>query len=292
MEALQVYVRDVGRGLVMIGGQESYGAGGYARTPLEETLPVDMDVRDRNKQPDIALVVVIDEVGLHGRLPLQHRQPRHRARAIAGVPKVDIGKEAILRAVSALTHRDEFGVVAFNENAHWIINTAPLATVGDVEATIAGIKPDGQTNIFAGLSAAVDSLEHSIAERRHIVLLTDGWSSSGEYTDLLRRMKAANITLSRGGRRWRRRQPTSWATWPTQGGGRYWPAANPASIPDIFLKETQQASGPADRGGAVLPGPDRRLADPLGPRRGPAAAAGLQRHDPQAGRAERAGDRP
>ena len=97
------------------------------------------------------------------------------------MPKVDIGKEAILRAVAALTDRDEFGVVAFNENAHWVIKTAPLGGVGDVAGQIGGIKAGGQTNIFAGLSAAVESLEGSSAERRHIVLLTDGWSSSGEY---------------------------------------------------------------------------------------------------------------
>ena len=34
-----------------------------AKTPLEETLPVDMGVRDRQKQPDVALVVVIDQSG-------------------------------------------------------------------------------------------------------------------------------------------------------------------------------------------------------------------------------------
>src|SRR3712207_9526279 len=80
---------------------------------------------------------------------------RDMGTAIEGVPKVDIGKEAIIRAVSALTEQDEFGVVAFNENAGWVIRTAPLGQVGDVEGQIAGIKPDGNTNIFAGLSEAV-----------------------------------------------------------------------------------------------------------------------------------------
>ena len=47
----------------MVGGPKSYGAGGYQKTPLEETLPVDMGVRDRQKQPDVALVVVIDKSG-------------------------------------------------------------------------------------------------------------------------------------------------------------------------------------------------------------------------------------
>ena len=139
MIALQVYTRDLGRGLVMIGGPSSYGAGGYKRTPLEEALPVDMDVRDRDRQPDIALVVVIDQ---SGSMDACHCNTANRDNGvqIQGVPKVDIGKEAILRAVAALTERDEFGVVAFNENAHWAIHTAPLGQIGDVEAQIAGIR--------------------------------------------------------------------------------------------------------------------------------------------------------
>ena len=156
MKAMQAFTRDLGRGLVMIGGPRSYGAGGYKQTPIEEALPVEMDVRDREKQPDVALVVVIDK---SGSMAACHCNVANRELGVAiqGVPKVDIGKEAILRAVAALTPRDEFGVVAFDENAHWAIRTAPLGTVGDVESQIAGIKAEGQTNIFAGLSEAVAS---------------------------------------------------------------------------------------------------------------------------------------
>src|SRR4029079_7092159 len=154
-----------------------------------EALPVDMDVRDRQRQPDIALIVVIDK---SGSMDACHCNSSNRdiGVQIQGIPKVDIGKEAILRAVSALTSRDEFGVVAFNENAHWVIHTAPLGQVGDVEQQISGIKPDGQTNVYAGLSEAVASLERASATRRHIVLFTDGWSSSGQFDDLLKRMAA------------------------------------------------------------------------------------------------------
>jgi uncharacterized membrane protein len=241
MEALQMFVRDVGRGLVMIGGEGSYGAGGYRQTPLEETLPVDMEVRDRERQPDVALVVVIDQSGSMDACHCNTAM-RDGGTAISGIPKVDIGKEAILRAAAALTARDEFGVVSFNENAHWVVHTAPLGEVGDVEAQIAGIRPEGETNIFGGLAAAVEELEQTSATRRHIVLLTDGWSSSGAYADLLTRMAAANITLSAvgaggGG------DNAFLSALAEQGGGRFYPAENPASIPDIFLKETQQVSG-------------------------------------------------
>src|SRR6188474_2812422 len=242
LAALQVYVRDLGKGLVMIGGPDSYGAGGYQKTPLEETLPVDMGVRDRQKQPDVALVVVIDQ---SGSMDACHCNSFNGGQGggtgVGGVRKVDIGKEAILRAAAALTERDELGIVSFNEQAHWVVKTQPLGGVEDLQGKIAGLQPIGQTNIFAGLSQAVDSLEDATATRRHIILLTDGWSTSGQYDDILKRMKAAGITLSTVG--------AGGGSNPflqnlaQQGGGRFYDAANPASIPDIFLKETQQVSG-------------------------------------------------
>jgi uncharacterized membrane protein len=243
LTALQVYVRDLGKGLVMIGGPKSYGAGGYTKTPLEETLPVDMGVRDRQKQPDIALVVVIDQ---SGSMAACHCNTFDGGMGgggsgIGGVQKVDIGKEAILRAAAALTERDQLGVVGFNETAHWIVRTQPLGGVTDLQGQIAGIRADGQTNIFAGLDQAVTSLEGVTATRRHIILLTDGWSTSGQYDAIIAKMKAAGITLSTVG--------AGGGSNPflenlaKQGGGRFYDAANPSSIPDIFLKETQQVSG-------------------------------------------------
>ncbi|HEX2142778.1 MAG TPA: VWA domain-containing protein, partial [Candidatus Limnocylindria bacterium] len=63
MASLQVYVRDLGKGLVMLGGRDSYGAGGYLNTAMEEILPVYMTVRDRERSPDVALVAVVDQSG-------------------------------------------------------------------------------------------------------------------------------------------------------------------------------------------------------------------------------------
>ncbi|HKG56220.1 MAG TPA: VWA domain-containing protein [Candidatus Limnocylindrales bacterium] len=243
MALLQVYVRDLGKGLVMVGGPHTYGAGGYAKTPLEESLPVDMGVRDRQKQPDVALVVVIDKSGsmdachcntFNGGNPGGGSQ-------IGGVRKVDIGKEAILRAAAAMSARDELGVVAFDSEAHWVVHTQALSGIGNLEADIGGIAPNGQTNIFSGLDQAVESLKGATATRRHIILLTDGWSSSGQYDEILKRMKAAGITLSTVGAGGGANPFLEGLA--KQGGGRFYDAINPASIPDIFLKETQQVSG-------------------------------------------------
>ena len=240
---LQNYVRELGRGLVMIGGQGSYGAGGYRQTPIEEALPVEMDVRDREKQPDVALVVVIDKSGSMDACHCNSFNDGNPGGGvgIGGTRKVDIGKEAILRAAAALTATDELGVVAFDEQAHWVVRTAPLGEVGDLQGQIAGIRPDGQTNIFAGVEQAVEALENATATRRHMILLTDGWSSSGQYDEILERMKAAGITLSTVGAGGGSNPFLQGLA--TRGGGRFYDAINPASIPDIFLKETQQVSG-------------------------------------------------
>jgi uncharacterized membrane protein/uncharacterized protein YegL len=241
LAALQVYVRDLGKGLVMVGGPASYGAGGYQKTPIEELLPVEMGVRDRQKQPDIALVVVIDKSGSMAACHCNSFNQGAGGSGIGGVKKVDIGKEAILRAAAALTERDELGVVAFNESAHWVVRTAPLGTVTDLQGQLASITADGQTNIYAGLDQAVQSLETTTATRRHIILLTDGWSTSGQYDEILAKMKADGITLSTvgagGGANPFLEQLAQ------RGGGRFYAAVNPSSIPDIFLKETQQVSG-------------------------------------------------
>ena len=260
--------RDLGKGLVMIGGPDSYGAGGYQKTPLEETLPVDMGVRDRQKQPDVALIVVIDQ---SGSMDACHCNSFDGGMGGGtgvggGVRKVDIGKEAIPRAAAALTERDELGVVSFNEQAHWVVKTQPLGGIADLQGTIAGLQPLGQTNIFARLEQAVESLEDATATRRHIILLTDGWSSSGQYEAILARMKAAGITLSTVG----------------AGGGSnpfleglaregWWPflrRREPGQHPGHLPQGDAAGLGRADRRGAVLPDPDLLVADPARLRRG------------------------
>ncbi len=240
MEALRSVTRDFGKGLVMIGGPRSYGAGGYRDTPLEAALPVEMRVRDREKQPDVALVVVIDESGSMAACHC-NTFDRNQAVQLNGVRKVDIGKEAILRAAAALQATDELGVVAFNERANWVVKRTPLGAITDLQGSLGAINADGQTNIYAGLDEGVKALESAKATRRHLILLTDGWSSSGQYDAILARMKAAGITLSTVGAGGGANPFLEELA--VKGGGRFYPAINPASIPDIFLKETQQISG-------------------------------------------------
>ncbi|HUH16630.1 MAG TPA: VWA domain-containing protein [Methylomirabilota bacterium] len=240
MAALQVYVRDLGRGLVMLGGRESYGAGGYLGSPLEQVLPVYMTVRDRERSPEVAMVAVVDQ---SGSMADCHCTGDSRDNANPsgqrGFEKVDIAREAILRAAEAMAPTDQLGVVGFNENAHWAVRTAPI-DFGALEAGL-GFQADGNTNIYAGLKAAYDDLIENPASLRHIILITDGWSSSGAYDALLGDMRDAGITLSTigtgGGSAGLLRRLAE------ESGGRYYDAADATTIPDIFLRETIRTAG-------------------------------------------------
>ena len=156
-----------------------------------------------------------------------------------GFEKVDIAKEAILRAAEALAPTDQLGVVGFNENAHWAVRTGPI----DFGALGEGLDfgADGNTNIYAGLKAAYDDLIANPASLRHIILITDGWSTSGAYDELLDDMRAAGITLSTIGTGGGSAQVLRRLA--EESGGRYYDAADATTIPDIFLRETIRTAG-------------------------------------------------
>src|SRR5215203_1469895 len=63
MRSISSYVQNLGGGLVVVGGERSYGVGRYGRTPLEEALPVRMDLRGRTLTASVALDLVIDVSG-------------------------------------------------------------------------------------------------------------------------------------------------------------------------------------------------------------------------------------
>ena len=239
MASLQVYVRDLGKGLVMIGGKQSYGAGGYLNSPIEETMPVYMTVRDKQRSPDVALVAVVDKSGSMADCHCTGDNRDNATGGSRGFEKVDVAKEAILRAADALAPSDQLGVVTFDGGAHWAVHTAPI----DLNALQAGLgfAADGTTNIYAGLKAAYDDLVRNPAKLRHIILITDGWSQSGAYDALLADMKAAGITLSTigtgGG------SAHILKSLAEESGGRYYDAADATKIPDIFLKETIRTAG-------------------------------------------------
>lgn len=242
LEALQVYVRDLGMGLVMIGGSQSFGAGGYLRTPLEKALPVDMDVRDKELEANLALVLAVDKSGSMDRCHCDNPDLNQSyTPTLSGQPKVDIAKEAIMRAAAALGGQDYLGVVAFDSQPHWVLDLAHLTDTAELEAAISSFAAEGQTNLEAGLQAAYEGLQGVQARRKHIILMTDGWVRRGDLTPMANEMAQQGITLSvvAAGE-----GSADYLLALSQiGKGTFYPATDIFHVPDIFLKETVKSVG-------------------------------------------------
>jgi Mg-chelatase subunit ChlD len=241
-ETIEVYVRELGMGLLMVGGKTSFGAGGYLRTPLEDVLPVDMDVQDKQIQSNLALVLAVDKSGSMGRCHCDDPDLYQTyTRSESGQPKVDIAKEAVMRAAEALGNQDFLGVVAFDNSASWVQPLAQLVNPLALESAISSFQAEGQTNLVAGVNAAYQALQGVEARRKHIILMTDGWVHTGDLTSLAAEMQAENITLSviaagNGSAEYLEALAIA-------GGGRYYPATDILNVPDLFLKETITSVG-------------------------------------------------
>ena len=111
MGALQTYVRDLGGGLTAVGGPDSFGMGGYFGTPLEEALPVDMQIQDEERFPSVSLVLVIDRSG-------------SMTAEEDGVTKIQLAAEGAVRALQLLNQNDEMTLITVDE--------APDAIIGPV----------------------------------------------------------------------------------------------------------------------------------------------------------------
>jgi uncharacterized membrane protein len=241
-ENLPVYVRELGMGLLMVGGHDSFGAGGYLRSPIEEILPVDMDVRDKQLQSNLALVLAVDKSGSMGRCHCDDPDLNQSyTRSESGQPKVDIAKEAIMRAAGALSNEDFLGVVAFDSAASWVQPLQQLVNPLDLEAAIGSFQAEGQTNMVAGVEAAYQALQAVEARRKHIILMTDGWVHTGDLTTLASKMGEQGITLSviAAGNG----SALYLESLALVGGGRYYPATDILNVPELFLKETVTSVG-------------------------------------------------
>src|SRR5205807_4795442 len=237
---LRAYVRDLGRGLLAIGGDTSFGQGEYIGTPLDDALPVRSSVRSHRDEGRVALLLVIDTSGSMAD-DVYHE----------GTTKVAMAKQAALLSAQQLTSRDQVGILTFDSFQHWILPMTNVLGMGPtaVEDRLAPLQADGGTDIFPALSTAFDAIKQSNARYKHIILMSDGMSCcGGDYAGLEDRMRGANVTLSTiavGGDA----DQALLTQLARQGDGRYYFAEHARDIPRLMTRETELATrGPLVEG--------------------------------------------
>jgi uncharacterized membrane protein/uncharacterized protein YegL len=237
---LRSYVRDLGRGLLAIGGDTSFGQGEYVGTPLDDALPVRSSVRAHRDQGRVALVLVIDRSGSMA------DDPYHE-----GTTKLDMARQAAILSVQELAPRDLIGVLAFDSFQHWLVPVTSVISIGipALQERIGALSSDGGTDIFKALQAGFEAARRTDAQYRHVILMSDGMSCcSGNYGPLLDGMHADNVTLSTiavGGDA----DQQLLSQLARQGDGRYYFAEHARDIPRLMTRETNLATrGPLVEG--------------------------------------------
>ena len=141
MENIEKYVRDLGGGLLVIGGSQSYGAGGYFRTPLERILPVDMRPPARLDMPHVALLFVLDKSGSMGVGP-------------EGSTKLDLAKAAAIAAADIMNPTDQVGILAFDADWDWTLPFRPVGKGEWISDKLAALQSDGGTDMYKAMVEA------------------------------------------------------------------------------------------------------------------------------------------
>jgi len=241
-EAYVAFVRDLGGGLVMVGGPNSYGAGGWKGTPVASILPVEVELPDRIVAPEVATVFVLDNSGSMRRPVLGSRQTQQQ-----------LANDAAALAINSLDRSDLVGVVTFNSEADVLVAMGQNRDSKRTVEVVRDIRSGGGTDIAEGLERAIDLFQGVDVKVKQCILLTDGKSMrEDELPGLVAKLVALGVkvnTIAVGDDA----DTTTLAEMARQGGGAYFHAMNPKNLPRIFLKAVRVVRSPLIREGLFSP---------------------------------------
>ncbi len=220
--ALVHYVEQTGGGFIMIGGESSFGVGGWGGSQIESILPVRYSGKVQREQPTLALMLVIDKSG-----------------SMSGQGRLGLVKEAARATSRTLDPSDELGIVAFDSRPQVLVRLQPAANRLRIASSIRRLSSGGGTHALPALREAYLQLTGSKALIKHVILLSDGESPNAGVDTLLANMREADITISSVGVGSGAGKGFL-AHVAKLGNGRYYFSQDGTDVPRIFSRETRE----------------------------------------------------
>ncbi|SIO61072.1 von Willebrand factor type A domain-containing protein [Singulisphaera sp. GP187] len=227
-QILESNVHDMGAGLVMIGGRDSFGAGGWMNTPVEKALPVDMQIKALKVQGIGAMVMI-----MHA----------------SEIPEGNYWQKVVAKAaLNALSTYDYAGMLHWEGQEAWLFS---LRSIGGGRPTmlraIDRMTPGDMPDFDPSLQMAMKGLmQVKDAMSRHIVIISDG-DPTPPTSAVIRQLAANKITVTSvltaahgndfGAQ-------STMRNLATRTKGRFYNVTNPKALPRIYQKEARTISRP------------------------------------------------
>lgn len=227
MQMLETNTHDMGAGLVMLGGPNSFGAGRWHKTPVERALPVDMEIKDLKVLGKSALAMV-----MHA----------------SEIPEGNYWQKVIAQqAIETLSPYDMAGLIHWQGQEAWLFT---LQTIGErktamlraIDRMTPGDMPDVDPSLIMGLRA----LRNTDALTKHFIVISDGDPTPPTNT-VINQLIANKITVTTVlvaahggdliGPQWMQNLATKTK-------GRFYNVTNPKALPRIYQKEARLISRP------------------------------------------------
>ncbi len=255
--ALATYVRHFGGGLIMTGGDQAFGAGGWIGKPIEEVSPVTFEVKHKKLLPRGALAIIMHS---------------------CEIPRGNYwGEQVAIAAIQTISSLDYIGVIDFSYGMggpHWEV---PLQLATDKPAIIRKVKQmqNGDAPSFEDFMTIVfrDMMKLSGVSQRHVIIISDG-DPAAPTPATIKKYVDNKITVSTVGIGYGSHVvEQTLRKVANDTGGRFHACRNPKQLPQIFVKEAKVVKRPLidDRpfqpnllGSQVTLGIDRSELPPLG----------------------------
>jgi uncharacterized membrane protein/Mg-chelatase subunit ChlD len=241
---LRAYVHDLGGGLLVVGGDKSFGAGGWINSEVSNVLPVKLDPPATRQMVRGGLVLIVHSCEMP--------QGNYWAQQVS------------IAAIEALTRLDLIGIITLVNGPTW---SHPLQEAGDKSAAIAAARSMIVGDMFdfeGSVQMANKSLSESKAGQRHIIIISDGDPAPPSQATLnatiASKITMTTIMVSGHGTQ---QDYVNMKFMADQTGGRFYEVTNPKNLPKIFTKEAAVVSRSLVVEGDFQPGVVPSISGPI-----------------------------
>jgi Ca-activated chloride channel homolog len=179
-EALRDWVQGGGR-LLVTGGEQGLVTDEPSAKPLAEILPVRFPKTKKQQRAPLSVVYALD-----------------RSDSMAGSAKFELAAAALAQSLHLLPEDARVGVIGFSDFSDWLVPLDRISSSDDVLAALQAVRIRGGTSIFHALQEALDVLRNDDALVKHVILLSDGQSTTTfqRHGDVVTGMLRQNITVT------------------------------------------------------------------------------------------------